>query len=132
MELVEEVRRETEVEERVRVRVQAEEVQREAEEQLEARVKDWLEEEAVEREIEAQVELVDEWGRLVAGLRLRVAVVCWRAGARWRERKEAGQAAAGNEGGAMLRAERRLDQGRMSEERAQETRTERLRLRRLS
>ena len=109
--------------------VQAGAVQREAEEQPEGLVVDWLEEEAVERVFEAQV---DEWGRLVAGLSLRVVVVCWRAGARWQERKEAGQAAAGNVGGAMLRAGRRLDRGKVSEERAQETRTERLRLRRRS
>ena len=45
---------------------------------------------------------------------------------------EAGQAATGNEGGAMLRAVQREEWVKMSEERAQETRAERLRLRRLS
>jgi len=45
----------------------------------------------------------------VVGLGLRVAVGCWRAEARWQERVEAGQAATGNEGGAMLRAVRRQE-----------------------
>jgi hypothetical protein len=116
------------VEERERVQVDG--VRREVGEQ--AQVEDWLEEQVVEREAGARVVLAEECGRLAAGLRLRVAVVCWRAGVRWQERKEAGQAAAGNEGGAMLRVERRQDRGKMSEERAQETRIERLRLRRLS
>jgi len=91
----------------------------------------WLEEQVVELEAEARVELAEEWGRLGADLRLRVAGGCWRAGAWWQEPKEAGQAATGKEGGAMLRAERRQER-KMSEERAQETRTGRLRLRKLS
>ena len=89
------------------------------------------EEQADKREVGARVELAEEWGRLVADLRLRVAGGCWRAAARWRERKEAGLAATGKEGGAMLRAERRQAR-KMSEERAQETRTGRPRLRKLS
>jgi hypothetical protein len=111
-------------------RVQVGEVRREAGEG--ARVEDWLEGQAVEREAEARVELAEEWGRLAAGLRLWVAGGCWRVGVRWQERKDAGQAATGSEGGAMLRAERRWDLGKMSVERAQETMIERLRLRKPS
>ena len=99
---------------------------------LERLGRDWLEEEAVVRGAEARVVLAGEWGWLAADLILRVAVVCWGAWARWQERREAGQVVTGNEGGGMLRAERRQDLGKMSEERARETKTERLRLRRLS
>jgi len=37
----------------------------------------WLEEQADEREAGAGVELAEEWRRLVADLRLRVAGGCW-------------------------------------------------------
>jgi len=91
----------------------------------------WLEVQADEREAGVQVGLAEEWRRLVADLRLRVAGGCWRAAARWQERKEAGLAATGKEGGAMLRAEQGQAR-KMSEGRAQETRTGRPRLRKLS
>ena len=91
----------------------------------------WLEEQADEREAGVGVELAEEWRRLVADLRLRVAGGCWQAAVRWQEQKEVGLAAIGKEGGAMLRMEQRQAR-KMSEGRAQETRTGRLRLRKLS